>query len=275
MKRISKGAKRIHGDYSRALTLRSTSPDGRQTILVVGNSLLVVGVDRVKLAASLFPEYSVSLLPIENTTYLDWYFGLRRIFAEGARPFTVVLCLSPKQLISDSVNGAGFAHHMMQLRDLRAVAKAAGLDLTTTSVFFFAHLSSWLGDRESIRNWLLETTLPNANLLISSLIPRIPPPAKAEQRDVSAGAVRRLVELRDLSAAYGTRFLFLIPPLTSDKRLAEEISLAGERSGLTVLMPFVPGEMGAGYFSDGFHLKPEGASTFTERLGRMLRSALR
>jgi hypothetical protein len=178
-------------------------------------------------------------------------------------------------LISNSVNGEGFAHHMMQMRDILRVARAASLDMTTTSAFFFANLSSWLGDRSSIRNWLLETWLPNANLLTSSLIPRVQPTEESNQRDMAAGAVHRLVKVRDLSAAHGTRFLFLIPPLTSNRSLAEEISQLGERGGLAVLIPFLPGEMSADHFSDGFHLNSRGASAFTERLGLMLSTYLR
>jgi hypothetical protein len=274
MKRVSKGAKRIHDDYSRALTLRPVSPDGKKEVLLVGNSLLLAGVDRKKLAAEISSKYSVTVLPIENTTYLDWYFGLRRIFGEGARPSGVVLCLSSRQLTWNAVNGESFAHHMMRLRDILMVRKAAGLDTTTTSTLFFANLSSWLGDRPSIRNWILEMWLPNASLLTSSLTPRAQPTLESNQRDITQ-AVGRLREIRDLSVANGAQFLFLIPPSTSERSLAEEIRLSGDRSGVTVLVPFLPGEMAAEYFSDGFHLNSKGAGVFTERLGLMLQSALR
>jgi hypothetical protein len=275
MKRISKGARRIHEDYSRALTLRPITPDGRKTVLMMGNSLLIAAVDREKLTAKMSPEYSIALLPIENTTYLDWYFGLQRIFAEGARPSTVVLCLSPRQLMSDSVNGESFARHMMQLRDILPVARLAGLDLTQASALFFANFSDWLGDRASIRNWILETWLPNANLLVASLIPRAQATADSNQREIVAEAMHRLIRLQKMSAAHDARFVFLIPPLTSNRSLAEEIRLSAGRHGLSVLIPFLPGELAVDHFTDGFHLNSQGESVFTERLALVLESGLK
>ena len=275
MRRSSQGAKRQHEDYKSALALRPTTQDGRQTILVVGNSLVVAGVDRKTLIAEMSPTYSVSFWPIENTTYLDWYFGLRRLFAEGARPSAVVLCLSPRQLTSNSVNGEGFAHQMMQLRDIPLVMRTARLDTTTTSAFFFANLSAWLGQRASIRNWILESWLPNASLLASSLTSRVPPVSETEKREMVRIAEYRLSELRDLSAPYGARLLFLVPPLTSRDGLPEQISLSAVGRGLSVLIPYLPGEMPSEFFSDGFHLNSRGASLFTNRLGTTLQSSLR
>lgn len=282
LKRVSQGAKRIHEDYSRALTLRPLGPDETKTVLVAGNSLLLAGVDRKRLIAEMSPEYSVTLLPIENTTYLDWYFGLRRIFAEGARPSVFVLCLSLRHLTSNSVNGESFAHHMMRLSDILLVTKAADLDMTATSSFFFSNLSSWLGNRALIRNWILETWLPNASLLTSSLIPRTQPTMESKQREIATAAEHRLREVRDLSAIYGARFLFLVPPLTSTPlkskeslSLAEQIRQSANGRGITVLIPYLPGELATEYFSDGLHLNPQGARVFTERLGPMLQSGLK
>ena len=86
----------------------------------VGNSLLLHGIDRDSLRVLMGPNYQVVLYPIEGTTYLDWAYGLRRLFAEGSRPAVVVLCISTRHLLSDATDGEGFAHALMQLRDLRA-----------------------------------------------------------------------------------------------------------------------------------------------------------
>ena len=275
LKRVSQAGRRVHEDYLQALTLRPLTYDGHKTVLVVGNSLLVAGVERKRLAVEMSPEFTVTMLPIENTTYLDWYFGLRRLFAEGARPSAVILCLSPRQLISDSVNGEDFAHRMMQLDDIQLVRKAAGLDMTTTSAFFFANLSSWLGGRNSIRNWILEIWLPKASLLAASLTTQGPLVSESQQRDIVIKAEHRLHELRDFSATYGARFVYLVPPQTSRGGLSEQIRLSAGQSGLSVVIPYLPGEMAPSYFVDGFHLNPVGASVFTDRLRPMLQSSLR
>ena len=62
-------------------------------VLIVGNSLLLDGVDISALDEKLRPEHRVTRFVVENTSYLDWYYGLRRLFREGARPKVLVLAL--------------------------------------------------------------------------------------------------------------------------------------------------------------------------------------
>ena len=84
--RMSKGQQREVEDRRAAVLLQPRMPDGSTSILVVGNSLLLHGIDRARLQREMGSRYHVVLYPIEGTTYLDWYFGLRRLFADGARP---------------------------------------------------------------------------------------------------------------------------------------------------------------------------------------------
>src|ERR1700734_4079064 len=73
---ISRVQKRIESDKRAALSLRPTTSDGVKTFLLAGNSLLVQGVDPGQLHQRMAPKYYSAVLGIENTQYLDWYFGL-------------------------------------------------------------------------------------------------------------------------------------------------------------------------------------------------------
>src|SRR5262245_46144990 len=92
------------------------SPALPPTVLLAGNSLLERGVDVAALDAALEPEHRAARYAIEQTTYYDWYFGLRRLMGAGSRPEAVVLCFEPRHLLGHSVRDQIFALYNMQLR---------------------------------------------------------------------------------------------------------------------------------------------------------------
>lgn len=169
---ISATEHRIATDSRAAAALRPRSTSGGATVLIVGNSLLLEGVDRQQLHSLMAPRYDVSELPVENTTYWDWYFGLRRLFTQGSRPAAVVLCMTAGQTLSDATDGGRFAFSMMRMRDLWRVARLSHLDATATSEYFFSNLSAWLGLRAGLRNAVLQKWLPGAPLLAQTLASR-------------------------------------------------------------------------------------------------------
>lgn len=268
--RISSTQHRIHEDYQAAILLQPTALDKRRSILIVGNSLLLFGVNRAKFIEEMAPKYHVVLLPIENTVYLDWYFGLRRLFAEGSRPEVVIVCLNIQQLISHSTNGEYFAHYMMRTSDIFNVKKIARLDTTKTSNFFFANVSSWIGSRSQIRNWLLEKLMPSFETLAGYLPNRAS--AILSTDDVVKQALLNLKDLQELVINNGARFIFLIPPQANsdNHNVTALIKSLAAQDGITIVTPYIPGEMPANVFKDGFHLNPYGADLFTERLWPIL-----
>jgi len=271
--RASQVERRHNADHQAALRLSRHAPQGMKTVLIVGNSLLQEGIDRDKLREVSSSHYRVAVLPIENTTYLDWFFGLRRLAMEGSTPNVIVLCLNVRQLLSNSTNGEGFAHSMMWIGDILEVAKTTGLDSTSTSNYFFANLSAWLGGRWFIRNWVLEKWMPNAKTLVDLFTPRgavtpIPLETIVEQ------TIQRLKKLQDLCETFGAQFVFLVPPAMSGADSLTKIQSAAAETKISVLIPFKPGEMPAAAFSDRFHLNANGARIFTERFAILLSESL-
>jgi len=266
--RMSAGLRRMDGDYQASLAMRPESVGGARSVLVVGNSLLLDGVVRAKLRDGLAPAYVVQVFPIEGTAYFDWLFGLRRLFAEGARPGVVVVCMNFGQLISDATHGPGFAYQLMRGQDLLRVRGAADLDLMTTSNYFFAHYSAWFGLRSHLRAGLFEKLLPGTVQLAPYLAPvELPRPVT---RALLGTAVQRLRQLEQLTNDHGARFVMLLPPTLSTTDPGPAVADLAAHQGISVLVPFRPAEMPADAFSDGFHLDARGAEMFTLRLQQVL-----
>lgn len=262
--RVSRTQRRIYADLSAAKSLTPHASNQQPTMLVAGNSLLLDGVDRASLKTDLAPRYQVTVLPIENTQFEDWYFGLRRLFAEGSRPSVVVVCLSTRQMMSRATDGEYFAYNLMQGRDLLAVKKESHLDNTNTSAYFFANRSDWLGSRAQIRNWLLQEIMPNLEQLIGFFPGKTPPMPPKEQ--VVAGVLPHLLALNQLCNLNGARLVVLVPPTLSHDDASAEIQDAAARESIPVLVPLRSSDVTPGEFHDGFHLNAQGAARFTHRL---------
>jgi hypothetical protein len=269
-------AARIFSDLDSTLRLRHFAALEPRTMLVVGNSLLLNGVDREQLRSLTDADgISTSLLPIENTAYLDWYFGLRRLFAEGSRPDIVAVCLTPRQLVSRGTDGEFFARNLMKAGDILLVQQAAGLDLTTTSTYLLARYSAWMGSRGGIRNWVRSQAIPGMDALAPYFPEHAGPmPPKDVVRNVT---MHRLSELSDLCSTAACRVLLIVPPVASKDAydfLETVVKQAAADAKVPFVMPIAPGELPADMFADGFHLNPRGAAVFTPALARSLSTAV-
>jgi len=266
--RVSRIQRRIYQDLSAAKSIAPPVSNDPPTILVVGNSLLLDGVDRASLKKELASNYQVALLPVENTQFEDWYFGLRRLFAEGARPSIVIVCLSTRQMMSRATDGEYFAYYLMQGSDLLAVKRESQLDNTMMSAYFFANRSEWLGSRAQIRNWLLQEIMPNLEHLIGYFPGKTRPMPPKEQ--VVAGVLPHLRALDQLCRANGAGLVVLVPPTLSHDDASADVQDSAARDGIPVLVPLRPTDVTPDDFHDGFHLNARGAARFTQRFASAL-----
>lgn len=268
---LSNTERRITSEMQDARALQSTTQDGRPTVLLVGNSLLLEGVQLGALRNGLASQYAVSRLGIEQTHYLDWYFGLRRLLVEGARPDLIVLSLATDQLASPLSLGESFAHRQMLARDLPRVVRESDLDRTAESSYFFAHWSNWLGDKGFIRQCVMILLVPHFRQLAGRIADHDP---RVDDDTVLVGrAKQRLPELRDLAQQYGVRIVVLVPPSLREDHSAE-IQELGKQVGIPVWVLSPPGEFPRQLYRDGFHLNAQGSAIFTERLSQQIRDSL-
>ena len=241
-------------------------------VLIVGNSLLLDGVDISALDEKLRPEHRVTRFVVENTSYLDWYYGLRRLFREGARPKVLVLVLTSRQLLDQTLCGDFCAHLLVDWRDTLDVKHNIASDNTATSNLFFAAVSGFYGFRSELRKWILVHLLPDFPNFAAALRPKTPPLEPDEE--IEKGAVSRLQQLSSLCQLYGAQFVLVMPPSNGVRDGSAAVQRAGNRLGIPVLVPFKPQQLPSKLYSDGFHLNPQGAQVFTQALGPELRQLL-
>jgi hypothetical protein len=262
--RTSKVQRREMAQRQALLNVKDAADTGDSHIAVLGNSLMLEGLD----IPLLEERISRSRVPVPYfvlaTNYYDWYFGLKRLFAEGMRPRYVVLGLSPNQLADAGVKGDYSARYLFQQSDLLEIVRKTHMDPTTASGFLLSHYSAYYSTRDVSRGFVLGRLLPGVLELLHKHLgthrdPEIDP---AVLESLSA---ERLAALDQLCRQYGSHFIFVVPP--SYQKGSETIARAGRDRGITVLVPVANEEFDDSYFQDdGFHLNDKGAQVFTTRV---------
>jgi hypothetical protein len=264
--RVSRIEARIHAEHAAATAVRPGGP-AHPTILLLGNSLLLEGVDYGTLRQALEPHAMPVRFAIEQTTYLDWYYGIRRLFDDGAGPDRVVLCLNLPQLLATSLRGEYSAFYLIRTQDLASAGTDAGLDLTGTSGLYFARYSLFYAGRNNFRNFALNNVLPAYSGVLHSFTNTVSSRVYGDA-EILDTATSRLNQLRLLCAQYNARFDLLLPPsFGSGSRTLFE---AGRRAGVSVLEPVPQNSWKSDVYKDDFHLNREGAARFTRLLAANL-----
>lgn len=264
---FSRIERREQSEGRAAGSLRAFTADGRPTVLLLGNSLLIEGVQIDNLRDSLAAHCAISRFGIEQTQYLDWYFGIRRLLQEGSRPNVILLSLATDQFASSLTLGESLARRQMTAKDFPLLVGEAKLDKTTASSYLFAHWSNWLADKGFIRQDVLILLVPNFRELAQRIAdhgPHISDPSVLLGR-----ARQRLPELHDLAQAYGVQIVLLVPP-TLRQDHSRKVQEIGEKVGVPVWVLVQPGEFPRDLFRDGFHLNDRGSGIFTARLANQI-----
>jgi hypothetical protein len=265
--RFSRIERRINSELAHARHLPPFN-GGHPTVLLVGNSLLNEGIQIDTLRSDLASDYAVSRLVIEQTHYLDWYFGLRRLLDEGSHPSVIILTLDPSQFASPFTLDESFARRQMSIHDFPQVVRETNLDRTTASNYFFAHWSNWLGNKGFIRQAVLILLVPHFRELGARIADH---GSHVNDRDrLLAAAQQRLPELAALARTHGVQLVLLFPPALREN-YSLDIQQLGATLNVPVWVPSPPGEFSPDLYRDGFHLNPHGAEIFTTRLAQELR----
>ncbi len=201
--RVSRIQRRIDTEYKEAVRIGAIAADGKPTMLVAGNSLMLEGLDLPRLQAEIGSRYQASTFFVEQTLYMDWYYALKKLFHGGSRPQIVVLGLATNHLVIPGVRGEYFAHFMMRPSDTLDVASQLHLDATTASNFFLASLSGWLGAKSEIRKWVLIRAMPDLDAVGNLLRPG--PPTLPESDTLKKRITLNLLALKEVCDAHSSR----------------------------------------------------------------------
>jgi hypothetical protein len=263
--------RRIAGEYV-AATRVGMPPRDTVPILIIGNSLLEEGMDVSQLQRDVGGSYQISRFVVENTFYFDWYYGLRHLFRLGSQPKIVVLVISPRQFLSDQIEGDLFAHRLLDARDILQLKSDLGVDNTASSNLLAANVSSFYEFRSEIRKLVLVRLLPDFEILGSKLLVR--GKALPSDGEIRATAGTRLRRISQLCREHGSEFVFLIPPTNELRDGAAQLQKAGEESGVKVLVPIGSDQFPLEMYRDGFHLNPRGARIFTTAAAHSLQEVI-
>jgi hypothetical protein len=267
LERISKIHQRIMGEQRAAAALRKAAPGQPATILFAGNSLLLVGFDTKAFESEVHGLYKPQRLIVEATNYYDWYYGLRRLFHRGMRPDVVVVSLHAAQLTANSIRGDFSAGFLFDIGDLWPMSRDTGADMTQTSSFYAAHVSTFYAARSELRSVLMGKLAPAVTTLWQHAIfsqANLP----ADEKLVPV-AVKRLKALDDLCRQYGAEFVFLIP--TTYGRGDTLIVNAGKQAGVRVIRALPNDSLTPDYYeADKFHLNEKGALVWTQAAAKEL-----
>lgn len=269
---ISRTEKRIVSEAAEARQLKAAGPDGTPVLLLAGNSLLLSDIDLAELRAQLAGVATVARYTVENTAYLDWYYGLKRLHDEGSRPAAVALMLTLDHLNMNSVRGEYFANRLMAARDLPGVMEDAGLDRTQGANLWLAHYSAWLGTKTEMRKLAMGRLLPFSGAVLAQ-VPSPAPPLPAPDALLEK-VTARLRRYRELYARDSTRVCLITPPIARDTAQRRAwLSEAARRAGVELLDPVPPTEYPPTLYTDGLHFGEQAQHDFTHRLSAALRQS--
>lgn len=262
---------RVHSQYRASRALGAAGGSGKRTMLLVGNSLLGASVEP-EAVENVVENWNIQLFEVENTSYLDWYFGLRRLFAEGSRPDVVAVMLTPTQTVLSSVRGGYFAQYMMDLEDIVDVSQALDLHPTDASAMALSNLSYFYGVRAEIRNVLLGRAMPGFQSVAAMMTQGAA--IRSDVRETYLISRTRMQEIEKLVHDNGARLVWILPTLIKSSKGETEFLRAAEEVQIPVLIPIPSGSLPEESFSDGFHLAPAGARQYTAALIPLLQNYL-
>jgi hypothetical protein len=268
---VSTIQRRMATEYHAAIGARASTSG--HVALFVGNSLLNEGLQFDVIQTHLAPEWDVRRFVVEQTFYYDWYYGLRRLFADGARPDVVVIVLTPLQWIRDDMRGDYTAYHLMTVGDAASAARSLNMARTAATGFMLASVSEFWSARAELRNFLMGRVLPGFGQLMNAT--SVVDLRVLDDDDVERVVTKRFEQCREIADAHGARLVALVPPVLESRDGAEGLLRAGRRAGVTVFAPVRSGTYPTDFYRDaGYHLNTVGANRFTTEIIDSLHATL-
>jgi hypothetical protein len=259
---------RISQQYADAIHMQPCESRERPCVLMVGNSLLLHGVELDRLRQMTSARMRIYPIFLEATGYYDWFYGLRRLFREGAKPQVVVVGVGVNYFLSNGIRQDYAPMLFFDARDTLSLASDLHLDHTATSNLVLAHASTFWDTRSAMRMQILNHIVPHLEDLFVFLSPR---PGIPESHDLEDVAIPRLHRMRQLCEAHGAKLVLLLPPTLSSEGAVTAMSGAARAVGVDVSVPIDPAALSASFYQrDGLHLNHDGAVLFTSALAKDL-----
>src|SRR5438309_296690 len=127
---------RVSQQYAEAVKVRPSRSGEPASVLMLGNSLLMEGIDVQRLQELTSSKMRIYPIFLEATGYYDWLYGLERLFRQGARPQVVVLGVGVNSFLQDSVRQDYAPMMFFDVRDVLGAASIVPIKPETLSEKF-------------------------------------------------------------------------------------------------------------------------------------------
>lgn len=272
VKRYSETYLRVSQQYARAVKVSPSRPGEPESVLLLGNSLLMEGLELDRLQELTSNRMRIYPVFLEATGYYDWLYGLQRLFRQGARPQVVIVGLGANTFFENAVRQDYAPMMLFDARDVLDVASDLKLDHTAASNLLLAHSSVFWDTRSVLRTHILTHLIPHCWDLFLLVKPRPVFPPGPELDGIVAARVQTL---RRVCEAHGAKLILLVPPTPSSQDAVREMARVSQKAGVDTLVPVDPERLsGRFYKADEIHLNPAGAALFTAALVSDLRKEI-
>lgn len=270
--RISRIEGRVMAEHTAALRMQSTGHAPRQ-LLLIGNSLLEESVPSSLLRPGWLRGWQVARFPIEQSSPLDWTYGLARLREDGCQPDAYGLVMSPAYLTGTFTRGEYAALYLLRSRDLLAISNALHLHPTQAASLGVSIHSKFFALRTDIRKVLLGRLLPGMAPLAALLVSR-GKDRPMDQEEYYRQALPRLRALQAAATRAGSRVILIIHPPSSQapEDGTAAVLRAARDAGVEAAAP--EGLFTGTDFRDSQHLNEAGAEKFIRTITLGLQSAL-
>jgi len=262
--RISRIENRIATEYREAL---APALGAKPYALFLGNSLMEAAVDFPVVRSALAGQVEARRFILEQTAFYDWYFGMERLFAEGARPQRVYLMLSEDQIATAAYRGDYSALRMTRTADLPELVHNLDMNPTEAVSACVAHFSWFYGQRKELRSFVLQRMIPDLGVLTTRVLPpSVPPPPKGA---FLANGAARIGQLREICRRNGAELYLIAPPFPGGIG-DDNLPLAAADARVPCIIAFQASECSPEMFRDPIHMNGNGAKWFTRNLTEKL-----
>ena len=191
-----------------ALLIRHSS--GSRQLLFAGNSLVFDDLLQPELQQSVGPGFVVHTAGVPGSTYYDWRFGLRALFARGSQPDVLVFSISPSQFLRHPSATPVPVALLWNVSEILDYDREQRLNLTQVSELLLEHYSTYYAMRNTTRIYVRKFIPGYEPMVQGWTLPRRRPRRGRAPRN-RGHVFRRLAKLLAECGSH-TRLVLMVPP---------------------------------------------------------------
>jgi hypothetical protein len=265
----------IMGDIDSAIAVRHSA--NKMQVVFAGNSLVYEGLSQPVLQEIVGTRFSLSLAGVPGSTYFDWLYGLRALFARGSEPDVVVFGISPSQFLRAPAVTSLPVSRLWRGKDVLSYYQDWKPGLTTTGSLLLEHYSTFFSMRDVFRIYARKQ-IPGYSSMVEQSGASATPESRAglPTKGMVDTYKLRLGALQTECKSHA-RLILIIVPTRQIEDETDEVALkaAARHLDIPLIEPIRERAWPITQFqTDGYHLTPKAAAEFSVSAGKDLTAIL-